>query len=386
VKVPLLDLQAQYASIRAEVDRAIREVVESQQFILGPRVRELEEALAAYLGVPFAVGLSSGTDALLAALWALDVGPGDRVAVPAYSFFATAGVVTRLGARPVFVDIDPATYALDPAALEQVTGELPEAERRRVRAIVPVHLFGQCADMKAITRVAEALGAQVVEDAAQAIGAQDRDGRGAGTLGAFGCFSFYPSKNLGAYGDAGLVVCQDPELARRVRLLRSHGAEPKYHHLVVGGNLRLDAIQAAVLLAKLPHLAGWTAARRAHAAAYDRLFADSGLVAAGHVQTPVAAYRSPRLDRDHIYNQYVVRAERRDALQRFLTARSIGTEVYYPVPFHLQPCFRALGYREGQFPESERAARETLALPVYPELTPAQRAYVVEQVTAFYRS
>jgi dTDP-4-amino-4,6-dideoxygalactose transaminase len=385
VKVPLLDLQAQYASIRAEVDRAIREVVESQQFILGPRVRGLEEALAAYLGVPFAVGLSSGTDALLAALWALDVGPGDRVAVPAYSFFATAGVVTRLGARPVFVDIDPATYALDPAALEQVTGELPEAERRRVRAIVPVHLFGQCADMKAITRVAEALGAQVVEDAAQAIGAQDRDGRGAGTLGAFGCFSFYPSKNLGAYGDAGLVVCQDPELARRVRLLRSHGAEPKYHHLVVGGNLRLDAIQAAVLLAKLPHLARWTAGRRARAATYDRLFAESGLVAAGHVRTPVAAYRSPRLDRDHIYNQYVIRADRRDALREFLTARGVGTEVYYPLPLPLQPCFGDLGHRDGEFPEAERAARETLALPVYPELTDDQGAYVVEQITAFYR-
>ena len=385
MKVPLLDLHAQHRAIQAQINQAIQEVLESQQFILGPKVQAFEEALSAYLDVRHVVGVSSGTDALLAALWALGVGAGDRVVVPTYSFFATAGVVTRLSARPLFVDIDPATYNLDPKGLEDVVGSLPETERDRIRVILPVHLYGQCADMRPILRVAEALGAVVVEDAAQAIGTQYADGRTAGSMGALGCVSFYPSKNLGAYGDAGAVVSNDPALAERVRLLRTHGAEPKYRHRLVGGNFRLDAIQAAVLLAKLPHLDRWTRARREHAQRYDRLFAESGLTESGTVRTPDAVYRSTGLTRDHIYHQYVIRAERRDSLRRFLADREIGTEVYYPIPLHLQECFRDLGYREGEFPAAEQAARETLALPVYPELTEGQQAYVVEQIRDFYR-
>lgn len=384
MNVPLLDLKAQYASIRDEIDRAIREVLESQQFIMGPKVQALEEAMAAYLGVRHAIGVSSGTDALLVVLWALDIGPGDRVIVPTYSFFATAGVVTRLGATPVFVDIDPVSYNLDAKGLEETVGRLPDDARRSVRAIIPVHLFGQCADMATVLRVADDLGAAVVEDAAQAVGTEYADGRIAGTLGAVGCLSFFPSKNLGAYGDAGLVVTNDDALARRIRLLRAHGAEPKYYHKVVGGNFRLDALQAAVLLAKLPHLDAWTAARRARAHTYDRLFGESGLSAEGRVSLPEAVHASPRLSRDHIYNQYVIRAERRDDLRRFLATHGVGTEVYYPVPFHLQECFRDLGYRPGDFPAAELAARETLALPVYPEVTLAQQEYVVDRIRVFY--
>ena len=385
MKVPLLDLKAQYASIRDEIDRAVREVVESQHFIMGPKVQAFEEAMAAYLGVRHAVGVSSGTDALLIALWALDVGPGDSVIVPTYSFFATAGMVVRLGARPILTDIDPVTYNIDPKGLEEVVGRLTDDERRRVRAIIPVHLFGQCADMTAVSRVAGDLGAAVVEDAAQAVGTEYADGRVAGTLGVAGCLSFFPSKNLGAYGDAGLVMTNDDALARRVRLLRTHGAEPKYYHKVIGGNFRLDALQAAVLLAKLPHLDAWSAARRARAQTYNRLFAESGLATEGRIGLPEAVNASPRLQRDHIYNQYVIRAERRDDLRRFLATQGIGTEVYYPVPFHLQECFRDLGYLPGEFPAAERAARETLALPVYPEVSMEQQEYVVEQVRAFYQ-
>jgi dTDP-4-amino-4,6-dideoxygalactose transaminase len=382
MKVPLLDLRGQYEAIREDVRKAIQEVLDSQQFILGPKVRALEEALASYLGARHAIGVSSGTDALLVALWALGVGPGDAVAIPAYSFFATAGVVVRLGARPVFVDIDPATCNMDSKALEAALGRLPDAERGRVKAVIPVHLYGQCADMDALGRVAGTI--PVVEDAAQAIGAQTGNGRPAGTLGALGCFSFYPTKNLGAYGDAGLVVTGDAALAERVRLLRAHGAEARYHHRSVGANFRLDALQAAVLLAKLPHLDRWTDARRERARRYDRWFAESGLTVAGRVRTPERAYAARTLARDHVYHQYVIRAERRDALRAFLTERGIGTEVYYPVPFHLQPCFGTLGHGPGAFPEAERAARETLALPIYPELTAEQQAYVVERIREFY--
>ncbi len=385
MRVPLLDLKGQYESIREEIARAIQEVLDSQQFILGPRVAALEAAAAAYLGVRHAIGVSSGTDALLAALWALGVGPGDRVLVPTYSFFATAGVVARLGATPIFVDIDPVTYNMHPKGLEETAGRLPESERRRVKAIVPVHLYGQCADMGAIQRVADALGAAVVEDAAQAFGTQYSDGRPAGSMGVLGCFSFFPTKNLGAYGDAGLIVTDDQALAKKVRLLRTHGAEPKYYHKVIGANFRLDEIQAAVLLVKLAHLDRWTAARRERAQRYDRLFARRGLTAAGDVRLPEAVYRSPELTRDHIYNQYVIRVARRDRLRDFLAAREVGTEVYYPVPFHLQECFSELGHRAGDYPESERAAEETLALPVYPELSAEQQAYVVDQIREFHQ-
>jgi dTDP-4-amino-4,6-dideoxygalactose transaminase len=379
----LLDLTAQYREIREEIDGAIRQVVESQAFVLGPTVQALEEALAAHLGVRHAVGVSSGTDALLVALWALGIGPGDLVVVPTYSFFATAGVVVRLGARPLFVDIESRTYNLDPKALESMLGEMTEDTRRRVKAIVPVHLFGQCADMDALLRVANAHGISVVEDAAQAIGARWSDGRAAGSMGALGGFSFFPSKNLGAFGDAGLVVTDDARLAEEVRLLRGHGASPKYHHRVVGGNLRLDALQAAVLLAKLPYLDRWTDARRARAERYDRWLAERGLVGNG-VEPPAAVHRTTGLSRDHIYNQYVIRATGRDELRAFLMQEGIETAVYYPLPFHLQPCFADLGYHRGDFPEAERAARETLALPVYPELSVEQQTYVVDRIRAFY--
>jgi dTDP-4-amino-4,6-dideoxygalactose transaminase len=386
MRVPLLDLKAQYQTIRKEIALAIQEVLDSQEFILGPKVQALENSMAAYLGVRHAVGVSSGTDALLAALWALGVGHSDRVIVPTYSFFATAGVVVRLSARPVFVDIDPITYTMDPKRLEEAVDRLTEPERRSVKAVIPVHLYGQSADMVSIIRVADNLGAPVVEDAAQAIGTEYRDGRLAGSVGTLGCFSFFPSKNLGAYGDAGLVVTHDDALAKRIRLLRSHGAEPKYHHELVGANFRLDALQAVILQTKLPHLNHWTDRRRENAKRYDRFFAERGLTAQGVVETPVEAHAFADLRRGHTYHQYVIRAKLRDRLRDFLAQRGIGTEVYYPVPFHLQDCFRHLGYKIGDFPQAEKAARETLALPIYPELTAEQQEYVVDQILAFYRS
>ena len=366
MNVPLLDLKAQYLAIKADVDAAIAEVFESQHFILGPKVEECEKAIARYCGCAHAVGVSSGSDALLACLMAENIGPGDEVITTAYTFFATAGAIARTGATPVFVDIDPATYNLDPSRIaSSVTG--------RTRAIIPVHLYGQMADMDAVMRIADDHRLIVIEDAAQAIGAE-RGGRRAGSIGQYGCFSFFPSKNLGAAGDAGMIVTNDGQRAERLRVLRSHGAKPKYHHRVVGGNFRLDAIQAAVVSAKLPYLDRWTAARQHNAKRYDELFAESGL------STPpgLAPIESPVVAADrHIFNQYVIRVSHRDDLQAALKRRGIGTEVYYPVPMHLQECFTYLGHTIGAFPESERAANETLALPVHPELTEAQLRYVV---------
>jgi dTDP-4-amino-4,6-dideoxygalactose transaminase len=369
VPVPLLDLRAQYEPLRAQLLDAITRVCDSQRFIHGPEVEGLERELEAYLGVQHAIGMSSGTDAVLAALMAIGVGPGDEVVTSTYSFFATAGCVARLGARPVLVDIDPDTFNIDPAAAAA-------AITSRTRAIVPVHLFGQSADLMPIINAAVPHGVPIIEDAAQAIGAKYHD-HAVGGFGAVGCFSFFPSKNLGAFGDAGFVTTNDAALARQLRLLRNHGMEPKYYHHIVGGNFRLDALQAAVLRVKLPHLDAWTAGRQRNAARYRALFGEAKLT--GTARLPVEAP-----DRTHIYNQFVIRAPRRDALQAHLAAAGIGTEVYYPVPFHLQTCFASLGYRRGAFPHAEAAAEDSLALPIYPELTEAQQATVVDAIRNFY--
>jgi len=364
--VPLLDLQGQYAPLREEILAAIARVCDSQRFIGGPEVEAFEREVAAYLGVPHAVGLTSGTDALLVALMALGIGPGDEVITPTFSFFATAGAVSRLGATPKFVDVDPLTCNVDPDAVKAAIGP-------KTRAIIPVHLYGQSADMAPILDAASRAGIPVIEDAAQAIGATYR-GRQAGSLGAMGCFSFFPSKNLGAFGDAGLLTTSDDRLAHEVRLLRNHGAEPKYFHQRIGGNFRLDAVQAAVLRVKLPHLDGWTEMRRRNADRYDRLFAASA--AAARITLPARVK-----DCRHIFNQYVIRVPHRDSVKARLDAAHIGTEIYYPVPFHLQECFAPLGYRRGEFPAAEAAAAETLALPIYGELTEAQQREVVDAVS-----
>lgn len=367
--VPLLDLKAQYATIREETRAAMDRVAESQIFILGPECKALEEAVAAYSQCRFGIGMSSGTDALLVALMALDVQPGDEIITTPYTFFATAGSIARLGAKAVFVDIDPTTYNLDPAGIEALITE-------RTRAIMPVHLYGQMADMDPIMAVAEQHHLPVIEDAAQAIGSEYK-GRRAGAIGQMGCFSFFPSKNLGGFGDGGMVVTNDPALAEKLTLLRGHGAKPKYYHKVVGGNFRLDALQAAVLRVKLPHLDAWTAGRQRNAATYRRLFAEAGLD--GVIGLPV---EMPNVR--HIYNQFVIRCPQRDELMAHLKRQEIGHEVYYPVPMHLQECFADLGYHQGDFPHSEAAANETLAIPIYPELTEAMQRTVVAQIAAFY--
>jgi dTDP-4-amino-4,6-dideoxygalactose transaminase len=368
LKVPLLDLHAQYRPLRAEILAAIERVCDSQRFIMGPEITSLESELALMLGVRHAVAVSSGTDALLLALMALDIKPGDEVVTPTYSFFATAGAVARLGARPVLVDIDEATFNID--AAQAVAAITP-----RTKAIIPVHLFGQSADMDPLLAAASRAGIPIVEDAAQAIGATYKS-RPLGSLGAFGCFSFFPSKNLGAFGDAGLLTAMDDGLAKRARLLRTHGMEPRYYHHLVGANFRMDALQAAILRVKAPHLDGWTEGRRANAARYRALFRDAGLL--DRVTLPAEP-----ADCRHIYNQFVIRVADRDGLRAHLDERGIGTEIYYPVPFHLQPCFADLGYHRGDFPKAERAAAESLALPIYSELTEAQQEAVVSAIGEF---
>ena len=369
VTVPLLDLHAQYTPLRQAILDAVTRVCDSQRFIGGPEVEGLERELCEHLDVPHAIGLSSGTDAVLAALMALDIGPGDEVITPTYSFFATAGCVVRAGATPVLVDIDPGTFNMNVDATAA-------AITPRTRAIIPVHLFGQAAELAPIVELAQPRGIAVIEDAAQAIGGSYHD-RPVGTWGAIGCFSFFPSKNLGAFGDAGFVTTTDAAIAKKLKLIRTHGMEPKYYHHLVGANFRIDAIQAAVLRVKLPHLQSWSDARRANAARYRALFADAGL---DEVTLPVEAP-----DRTHIYNQFVIRAPRRDRLKKHLDAAGIGTEIYYPVPFHLQQCFADLGYEAGAFPVAEAAATSSLALPIYPELTPAQQSCVVGAIRNFYR-
>jgi dTDP-4-amino-4,6-dideoxygalactose transaminase len=360
--VPLLDLQAQYGPLRDEILAAVTRVCDSQRFIMGPEVEALERELAAALGVRDAIAVSSGTDAILVALMALGIGPGDEVVTSTYSFFATAGCVVRVGATPVLVDIDPETYNTDPAAIEA-------AITSRTRAIMPVHLYGLCADMDPILEIAGRRGIPVIEDACQAIGSRYK-GRQAGGMGTVGCFSFFPSKNLGAFGDAGLVTTTDAQLAREIRLLRNHGAEPKYHHKRIGGNFRLDALQAAVLRVKLPHLERWSEMRRANAARYTEMFRSAGLD--GRIGLP---FEPPEYH--HIFNQYIVRVPDRDRVRQRLADEGIGTEIYYPVPFHLQECFAGLGHSRGAFPHAEAAADSTLALPIYGELTREQQESVV---------
>lgn len=385
MNVPLLDLKAQYAAIRTEVEAVIAEVCESQHFVLGPHVERLEAKVAAYSRCAHGIGVSSGTDALLVALMALGIGPGDEVITTPFTFFATAGVVARLGARPIFCDIEPDTYNL---SAEKVAAFLEGACERRggvvrnrrtggtVKALMPVHLFGQMADMDRLMPIAREYGLAVVEDAAQAIGSELPDGRRAGSLGDIGCFSFFPSKNLGAFGDGGMCVANDAELAEKLRVLRVHGGKPKYYHAVIGGNFRLDALQAAILSVKLRYLDGWTEKRQRNARRYDELFREAAL---SEVETPVV--RAGR----HIFNQYVIRAKDRDGLRRYLGEQGVGTEIYYPVPLHMQKCFAYLEVAPGECPESVRAAESVLALPIYPELTEEQQQYVVDTITRFYR-
>ena len=369
MNVPLLDLKAQYRQIRAEVMAALESVCEEQAFILGARVADLEKDLQRYLGAAHAVGVASGTDAILLSLMVCGVGPGDEVVTVPYTFFATAGSVSRLGAKPVFVDIRPDTFNMDAA-------QVAERVTPRTKAIIPVHLFGQCADMELIVKVAASRDLAVVEDAAQAIGAKRR-GHQAGTIGRLGCFSFFPSKNLGGFGDGGMVTTDDQALADRLRMLRVHGSRVKYVHEAIGVNSRLDALQAAVLRVKLKYLEDWTKGRERNAARYAVLFKDAGLLDAVTLPAVTAENR-------HVYNQYVIRVRKRDQLRVFLQEQGVGTEIYYPLPLHLQACYRDLGYREGSFPQAERAAQETLALPIYAELTADQQGYVVETIKKFY--
>jgi len=371
VKIPFLDLQAQNGPLREETLAAIARVCDSQRFIMGPEIDALEDELAALLGIGHAIAVSSGTDAVLLALMALGITAGDEVVTTTYSFFATAGAIVRLGARPVLVDIDPVTFNIDPE-------HLAASITPRTRAILPVHLFGLSADLDPIMQHADRHGIPVVEDAAQAIGATYKS-RPVGAIGTFGCFSFFPSKNLGAFGDAGLVTTSDARLAKRARLLRTHGMEPKYYHHLVGGNFRMDALQAAVLRVKAPRLAGWTRARRENASRYRRLFREAGLD--GPVTLPIEPS-----DRLHIYNQFVIRTADRDGLKRHLDELGIGNEIYYPVPFHRQSCFADLGYAHGSFPHAERAAAESLAIPIYAELSIAQQETVVRAIGGFFKN
>lgn len=386
VQVPLLDLKAQYRQIEPEILNALQEVCSSQYFILGERVKELEEKVADYCQCSHGIGVSSGTDALLVALMALGIGPGDEVLTTPFTFFATGGVIARLGARPIFCDVASADFNLTAASVAEAIERRCEVRDGSlvnrtsggaVRALMPVHLFGQMAEMDSLMELAKEHGLYVIEDAAQAIGAEDERGRRAGSVGHIGCFSFFPSKNLGALGDAGMCTTNDPELAEKIRILRVHGGKPKYHHAIVGGNFRLDALQAAALLVKLPYLDGWTSKRQANADFYTAAIEQLGL--GDRVVTPpiTRGYR-------HIFNQYVIRAQRRDDLRDHLRQAEIGTEIYYPVPLHVQKCFAECGYRPSDCPQSMRAAQEVLALPIYPELTRTQLEHVVESIRRFY--
>jgi len=377
MRVPLLDLKLQYAPLKAEILAAIEQVADSQQLVLGPQVDALEASIEAYTGAGHAIGVSSGTDAQLVLLMALGIGPGDAVITSPYTFFATAGCVERLGAQIVFADIDPRTFNICPTALKAALSQTPN-----VKAIIPVHLFGCCADMEAIQALAAQYGVPILEDAAQALGCAHPLGS-AGAIAQAGWYSFYPTKNLGAFGDAGMVTCKDAELAAKIRQLRNHGMEPRYYHNAVGGNFRLDAIQAAVLNLKLPHLNSWGQGRRERAAQYRDGFASKELD--GILGLPTEPWAQSGIPNHHIYNQFIIRAPHRDALRAFLTQSEIGSEIYYPLPLHLQECFKHLGYRAGDFPEAERAAQETLALPIFPELKEHQVEYVVDRISEFYK-
>ncbi len=374
MQIPLLDLKLQYQQIREEVTETLQEVLNSQQFILGPKVAALEQQLAEYLGAEFAIGVSSGTDALLVSLMALGIGPGDEVITTPYSFFATAGVIARLSARPVFVDIEPQSCNISPERLKEC---LQAGGKKKYKALIPVHLFGQCAAMDPLMELAAEYELPVIEDAAQSLGASYKN-RPAGTIGNAGCFSFFPSKNLGGFGDGGMVVTNDADFAAKVRSLRVHGEDTRYHHRFVGGNFRLDALQAAILLVKFKYLDNWNRKRQKNAQTYQRLFKD-------HKLTELVKLPETSSGNFHIFNQYVIRVPDRDKLAQFLRDQGIATAVYYPVPLHLQECFLFLGYKCADFPEAEHAAAETLALPVYPELTPEEQKYVVLKIKEFFR-
>lgn len=388
MNVPLLDLKAQYNTIKDELNEALIQTAESQYFILGPEVEAMEKEMNDYIGSIYSIGVSSGTDALLIALMAINLEPGDEVIIPTYSFFATAGVVSRLNAKPVLCDVDPVTFNLDPSKIEELITP-------KTKAIIPVHLYGQSADMEPIMQIAEKHGLKVIEDGAQAIGTQYKDGRNTGTIGHIGCFSFFPSKNLGCFGDGGLVTTNDEQLAERLKILRVHGGKPKYYHKTIGGNFRLDAIQAGVLRVKLPHLNSWTKARQKNADLYTKLFIEKGLAEVegkidyddkNKVLLPKPVYSNLELDRYHIYNQYVIRVEQRDRLRDFLKEVGVGTEIYYPVPFHRQECFQYLGYNHDDFPVSNMCAEQSTAIPIYPELNEEQIHYVVDKVDEFIKS
>ena len=393
MRVPLLDLSEQYRALSEEIRAATDEVLASHRFTLGPKLAEFEKAIAEYCHVSHAVGVSSGTDALLAVLMALEIGLGDAVITTAYSFFATGGCISRVGATPVFIDIDPETYNVSASALKRyldkdchrVEGKLVNQNRQTICALVPVHLFGLCCEMNEMLAVAREHDLLVIEDAAQAVGADyplDGGSAKAGTMGDAGCFSFYPSKNLGAAGDAGLVVCRNEQFADRLRICRQHGMEARYQHRFIGGNFRLDELQAAILNVKLPHLNRWSAARRDAAKFYTNEFRRAGLDE--KIKLPVQPYAESKLANHHIYHQYVIRSPRRDELREHFTGREIETAIYYPLALHEQPCFEYLGYKPGDFPEAERAARESLALPIYPEISREAQQYVVKCATEFF--
>ncbi|MDD5360617.1 MAG: DegT/DnrJ/EryC1/StrS family aminotransferase [Ignavibacteria bacterium] len=390
MKVPLLDLKAQYRSLKSELDDTIIKIAESQYFILGPEVEKLEKNICDYLKCKHAVGVSSGTDALLISLMAVDIKPGDEVIIPDYSFFATAGVISRLNAIPVFVDIDLKTYNIDVNKIESKITP-------RTKAIIPVHLYGQAAEMGKLNEIAGNYGLKVIEDGAQAIGSQYIGGKYSGTLGDIGCFSFFPSKNLGCFGDGGMVTTNDDALYERLKILRVHGSKPKYYHKIIGGNFRLDAIQAAVLNVKLPHLNKWSQKRRDNAKLYVDLFVKSGLSEkpgiteyskANKILLPETVYDNAGLTNYHIFNQFIIRAEKRDELRTFLSEKEIGTEIYYPIPFHRQECFNELvknaNYTENEFINSDIASSETIALPIYPELDKEQIRFVVDTISDFF--
>jgi len=386
MRVPLLDLKPQYQSLKKELDEAVIKVAESQHFILGPEVSGMEQEFCNYLGCKHAFGVSSGTDALLLALMAIDIKPGDEVIVPTYSFFATAGVVSRLFAKPVLVENDPVTFNMSPKDFEKKITS-------KTKAVIPVHLYGQSADMEEIVRIAKAHGLIVIEDAAQAIGGAEYSGQKTGTFGIASSFSFFPSKNLGCFGDGGLVTTNNDELAKTLVIKRVHGGEPKYYHKVIGGNFRIDAIQSAVLRVKLPYLDKWSEKRRQNAERYTQLFINAGLAeetgktvfdSKNKVLLPKAVYKSSEVKNYHIYNQYIVRVEQRDLVRDFLTKNEIGTEIYYPVPFHLQECFADLGHKKGDFPVSEFSADYSIALPIFPELSDEQIAFVVDTFKKYF--
>jgi dTDP-4-amino-4,6-dideoxygalactose transaminase len=388
MNIPMLDLKAQYATIKNEINETVLGVLATQNFILGAEVAALEGEIAAYCGARFGIGVSSGSDALIITLMALGIGAGDAVVTTPFTFFATAGAIARLGARTIFCDIDPETYNLDPTSLEEILSKLQKRRRgSRVRAVLPVHLYGQCADMDPIMKLAKQDSLFVVEDAAQAIGSEypSRTGlRRAGTMGTTGTLSFYPSKNLGGYGDGGMVLTDNARLADKLRTLRVHGGISKYFYKRLGGNFRLDALQAAILRVKFRHLDDWQQQRRERADYFDRKFAESGLETSGLVKTPVAVYKDRGARNYHTYHQYVIRTKKRDRLQAHLKAKGVGTSIFYPLSLHQQECFADLGYKKGDFPVSERAAREVLALPIYPELTVEQQDYIIETIMEFF--